>query len=266
MDKQKLVEEIRKTRSCLCVGLDSDPEKLPEHFTADPESVLEFNKQIIDATLDTCVAYKINTAFYESMGSEGWKVLEKTVACIPESHFKIADAKRGDIGNTSTQYAKAFFQAMPFDAVTVAPYMGRDSVEPFLAFENKWAIILALTSNPGSNDFQQLKTGEAYLWQEVLRKTSQYGNDQNMMYVVGATKAAELKEVRKIVPEHFLLVPGVGAQGGKLSEVIENGKNKDTGLLINVSRAIIFAGKGRDFKDKAREAAIAYHTEMKNYL
>lgn len=266
MNKEKLAAEILKKKSCLCVGLDSDPLKLPEHFSRTPESVWEFNKSIIDATLDTCVAYKINTAFYESMGWKGWQILEKTANYIPDSHFKIADAKRGDIGNTATQYAKSFFEAMPFDAVTVAPYMGRDSIEPFLMFEGKWAIILGLTSNAGSNDFQQLKTGDNYLWQEVIRKTSQFGSPENTMYVIGATKPEEFENIRKIVPDHFLLVPGVGAQGGNLQEVMLNGKNKEGGLLINVSRAIIFAGKGKDFAEKARESALSYHNEMKNYL
>lgn len=266
LNRKELISQIGQKKSCLCVGLDSDLKKLPEHFSKNAESVFEFNKAIIDATQDVCVAYKINTAFYESMGTKGWQALENTVRYIPDSHFKIADAKRGDIGNTSAQYAKTFFEAMPFDALTVSPYMGRDSIEPFLQFEGKWVIILALTSNPGSNDFQKLKTGEDTLWQQVLKTTSGYGNASNTMYVVGATQASELKHVRNIIPDHFLLVPGVGAQGGSLKDVMAYGKNTDTGLIINVSRAVIFAGHDKDFAKKSREAAIKYHNEMKTYL
>lgn len=248
------------------MGLDTDLEKIPDHFEKKTSSIFPFNKEIIDATKDLCVSYKINTAFYEVYGAEGWKALEQTVNYIPSTHFKIADAKRGDIGNTSSQYAKAFFENLSFDAITIAPYMGRDSIEPFLKFKNKWSIILALTSNEGSADFQQQLCGEKPLWQSVLEKTSQYGSYENTMYVVGATKANDLKSVREIVPNHFLLIPGVGAQGGSVREVMENGKNEDCGLLINVSRGIIFAGKDRDFAKKARQIAMLYKIEMKNCL
>lgn len=264
--RSDLVKNIKEQNNCLCIGLDTDLERLPAFMPKTPDSVLEFNKQIIDATKDLCVAYKVNTAFYESMGAAGWEILEKTAALLPEGHFNIADAKRGDIGNTSAQYAKAFFEAMPFDAVTIAPYMGRDSIEPFYGFDGKWAIILALTSNPGSADFQRQSTGSRQLWEDVLEMTSGYGDAGNTMYVVGATRAADLKKVRSIVPDHFLLVPGVGAQGGSISEVIANGRNEDVGLLINVSRAVIFAGDGKDFADRARQAALDYNTEMKTYL
>lgn len=266
MNKQQLISEIRAKQTCLCVGLDTDIDKLPAHLSKDAAGMLAFNKAIIDATADLCVAYKVNTAFYESLGAAGWQVLEETAAYIPDTHFRIADAKRGDIGNTSLQYAKAFFETMPFDAVTVAPYMGKDSVSPFLTAQGKWAIILGLTSNPGSEDFQRLPAGDQPLWEQVLQTTSTYGSDENIMYVVGATRAQDLERVREIVPDHFLLVPGVGAQGGSMEEVIRNGKTADIGLLINASRAIIFAGTGRDFDSKAREAALAYHDEMKTYL
>lgn len=266
MDRKELVNQIKKKKSCLCIGLDSDLQKLPPHFPRTPSSVYDFNKAIIDATLDLCIGYKINTAFYESMGTAGWEVLEKTVGYIPDTHFRIADAKRGDIGNTSAQYAKTFFEVMPFDALTVAPYMGRDSIEPFFQFKNKWVIILALTSNPGSEDFQKLKTGQGFLWQQVLDTASGFGDSFNTMFVVGATQASAFTEVRKLVPDHFLLVPGIGAQGGSMRDVIANGKNDDVGLIINVSRAIIFAGNGKDFALKAREAATGFHNEMKAYL
>lgn len=266
MNRKELVAQIRSKKSCLCVGLDSELQRLPDFFERKPASALEFNKAIIDATRDHCVAYKINTAFYERMGAAGWEVMEKTAAYIPDTHFKIADAKRGDIGNTSLQYAKAFFENLPFDAMTISPYMGRDSVEHFLEFRDKWAIVLALTSNPGSNDFEQQKIGDESLWQRVLRTISAMGSSENIMFVIGATKPEAFKEVRKIVPGHFLLVPGVGTQGGNLSEVILNGKNDDAGLLINVSRAIIFADNGKDFAKAAADKAAYYHNEMKPYL
>lgn len=266
MTREQLIKRIKETNNCLCIGLDTDINRLPSHFKKDAASVLEFNKKIIDATQNHCVAYKINTAFYESMGAEGWHVLEKTAEYLPEGHLKIADAKRGDIGNTSAQYAKAFFEAMPFDAVTVAPYMGKDSIEPFLQFQGKWTIVLGLTSNPGSYDFQRRVAGNTQLWQDVLEQTSQYGNKGNTMYVVGATRSEDMKEVRKTVPDHFLLVPGIGAQGGSIEDVIVNGRNDDVGLLINVSRSVIFAGNGKDFAEKAGEAALRYHNEIKTYL
>lgn len=266
MNRKKLISEIKSKNSCLCVGLDSDVEKLPGHLPKDAYGIIEFNKQIIDATRDLCVAYKINTAFYECLGAGGWRAMEETVNYIAGDHFIIADAKRGDIGNTSTQYAKAFFEKLNFDAITIAPYMGKDSILPFLHFEHKWAIILALTSNEGSADFQKLNCEGAHLWQQVLKATKEYGSDENIMYVVGATRADDLKKVRAIVPSHFLLIPGIGAQGGSIAEVMKHGKNKDAGLLINVSRSIIFAGDGKDFAEKAREAALSFKNEMKEYL
>ena len=238
-----------------------------------PDAVFEFNKAIIDATKDLCVAYKINTAFYEAMGLKGWEAMEKTVKYIPKDCLTIADAKRGDIGNTSSQYAKAFFETLPFNAITVAPYMGEDSVKPFLQFENKWAIVLGLTSNPGSADFEQQKLvvenasqGDEYLYESVLKKVSAWGNTNNLMFVIGATKASDFIEIRKIIPDHFLLVPGVGFQGGSLEEVSKYGMNKDCGLLVNASRAIIFASEKEDFAIEARAIAQQYQSEMKQYL
>lgn len=270
MTRQELVNQIKVKQSFLCVGLDTDITKIPQHLQSHPNAVFEFNKAIIDATKDLCVAYKINTAFYEAMGLKGWEAMEQTVNYIPKEIFTIADAKRGDIGNTSTQYAKAFFQTLPFDSITVAPYMGEDSVKPFLAFENKWAIVLGLTSNEGSRDFEQLKFAGAetteYLYQTVLKKVSGWGTSSNLMFVVGATKAEELAEIRKIIPDHFLLVPGVGAQGGSLAEVSKYGLNKDCGLLVNASRAIIYASKKEDFAEEARVIAQQYQTEMAVYL
>ena len=272
MTRKQLIEQVQKKRSYLCVGLDTDITKIPEHLQSHPDAVFEFNKQIIDATKDLCVAYKINTAFYEAMGLKGWEAMEKTVNYIPKEHFTIADAKRGDIGNTSSQYAKAFFETMNFDAITVAPYMGEDSVRPFLEFENKWAIVLGLTSNPGSKDFEQQKISEEYLYETVLRKVSKWGNTGNLMFVIGATKASDLEEIRKIIPDHFLLVPGVGFQGGSLKEVSKYGMIKDTsasaqcGLLVNASRAIIYASEKEDFAIEARAIAHQYQTEMAIYL
>jgi len=266
MNREYLINQIKEKKTFLCVGLDTDIEKIPKHLKAFPDAVFEFNKQIIDATKDLCVAYKINTAFYEALGVNGWEALEKTVNYIPETHFKIADAKRGDIGNTADQYAKAFFETIPFDAVTVAPYMGSDSVKPFLNYKNKWAVVLGLTSNKGSEDFQQQKIGGQFLFEEVISKTSEWGTKENLMFVVGATKAAELSSIRKIIPDHFLLIPGVGAQGGSLSEVCKYGLNKDCGLLVNASRAIIYAGKDENFAQEARKVAQEYQTEMKSYL
>lgn len=274
MTRKQLIEQIKIKRSYLCVGLDTDITKIPKHLQLHPDALFEFNKQIIDATKDLCVAYKINTAFYEVHGSKGWEAMEKTVNYIPTEHFIIADAKRADIGNTSSQYAKAFFETLDFDAVTVAPYMGEDSVKPFLEYENKWAIVLGLTSNPGSKDFEQLKfigdntnKGDSeFLYETVLRKVSQWGDPANLMFVIGATKASDLSSIRKIIPDHFLLVPGVGFQGGSLEEVSKYGMNKDCGLLVNVSRAIIFAGEKEDFAEEARSIAIQYQDEMKKYL
>jgi len=277
MTRKQLIQQIQLKKSYLCVGLDTDITKIPKHLQTHPDAVFEFNKQIIDATKDLCVAYKINTAFYEAMGSKGWGDMERTVNYIPKEHFTIADAKRGDIGNTSTQYAKAFFETLNFDAITVAPYMGEDSVKPFLEFENKWAIILGLTSNPGSKDFEQLRVvghpdsdrdnnSTEYLYESVLRKVSHWGNPGNLMFVVGATKASDLEDIRKIIPEHFLLVPGVGFQGGSLEEVSRYGMNKDLGLLVNASRAIIYASEKEDFATEARAIAQQYQAEMATYL
>ena len=273
MTRKQLIEQIQTKKSYLCVGLDTDIKKIPAHLQSHPNAVFEFNKQIIDATQDLCVAYKINTAFYEAMGVKGWQAMEDTVNYIPTNQFIIADAKRGDIGNTSTQYAKAFFEVMNFDAITVAPYMGEDSIKPFLEFENKWAIVLGLTSNAGSKDFEQLKVvgqainkGEEYLYESVLKKVSSWGNDENLMFVVGATKASDFETIRTIIPNHFLLVPGVGFQGGSLAEVSKYGMNKDCGLLVNASRAIIYAGEKEDFANEARAIAKQYQTEMASYL
>jgi len=274
MTRKQLIQQIRSKNTYLCVGLDTDISKIPIHLQSHPDAIFEFNKQIIDATKDLCVAYKINTAFYEALGSKGWEAMERTVNYIPKEHFTIADAKRGDIGNTSSQYAKAFFNTMNFDAITVAPYMGEDSVKPFLEFENKWAIVLALTSNSGSKDFEQLEiAGRAtsngdkeYLYETVLRKVSKWGDPGNLMFVIGATRASDLEAIRKIIPDHFLLVPGVGFQGGSLEEVSRYGMNKDCGLLVNASRAIIYASEEEDFAAEARAIAQQYQTEMSGYL
>ena len=225
-------------------------------------SILEFNKAIIDATRDLCVAYKPNIAFYECLGKEGWDILEKTLQHIGTDHFTIADAKRGDIGNTSGYYAKTFFETYPFDSITVAPYMGSDSVKPFLQFEGKWAIILALTSNPGADDFELAPSGESLLYKRVLTTSLAWGSIENTMYVIGATRPEMLAQVRAVVPDHFLLVPGVGAQGGSLSEVCKYGMNKDCGLLVNASRSILYASNGKDFAEKARSEAEAMRDEM----
>jgi orotidine-5'-phosphate decarboxylase len=266
MTRQQLVEQIYKKKSYLCVGLDTDIKKIPKHLLSEPDPVFLFNKAIFDATKDLCVAYKINTAFYEALGVKGWEAMEKTVHYIGAEHFKIADAKRGDIGNTSDQYAKAFFETLPFDAVTVAPYMGEDSVKPFLQHKNKWAIVLGLTSNKGANDFELQKTGDGLLYEKVLQTVSQWGTPDNLMFVIGATHASEFINIRKHIPEHFLLIPGVGAQGGSLKEISEKAMIKDCGILVNVSRAIIYASDGEDFVEKARTIAKEYQAEMNTYL
>lgn len=267
MTKQALIDQIRAKKSYLCVGLDTDFSKLPECMLAEEDPVFAFNKAIIDATLPYCVSYKINTAFYESQGLSGWASLEKTVKYIPETHFKIADAKRGDIGNTATQYAIAFLKNLPFDAITIAPYMGEDSVKPFLQFEDKWGIVLGLTSNPGARDFElkELNGGER-LYERVMSTVAGWGSTENLMFVVGATRSDEFINLRKISPDHFFLVPGVGAQGGSLAEISEKAMNKDVGLLVNVSRDIIFASSGHDFASVAGEKAKAYAAEMSIYL
>jgi orotidine-5'-phosphate decarboxylase len=263
MTRAELSAQIRHKQSYLCVGLDADIGRLPRHLLDKDDPVFEFNKAIIDATKDLCVAYKPNLAFYEALGSKGWESLRKTLEYIPDSHFTIADAKRGDIGNTSRLYAQAFFGEMGFDAVTVAPYMGVDSVQPFLEFEDKWVILLALTSNKGSGDFQfdRQENGQP-LYEKVMRKAQEWGTPGNLMYVVGATHPEKFKEIREIAPEHFLLVPGVGAQGGDLEALTRHGANSDVGLLVNSSRGIIFAGEGEDFAEKARGAAQALQASM----
>ncbi|HBN03200.1 MAG TPA: orotidine-5'-phosphate decarboxylase [Bacteroidetes bacterium] len=255
MNVAQLVSEIKSKKSYLCVGLDTDITKLPLGISKDTEGILQFNKEIINATKDFAVSYKINTAFYEQLGSKGWEIIEKTREMIPSNTLSIADAKRGDIGNTSAMYAKAFFETMDFDALTVAPYMGYDSVEPFLKFNNKITIVLGLTSNKGSADFQTNPIYNPPLYKTVLERISQWGTPENLMFVIGATKAEALVEIRKIVPDHFLLIPGVGAQGGNANEVCRNGKNNLGGLLINSSRGIIYASSGRDFAEAARAEA-----------
>lgn len=266
MTREELISQIKKKKSFLCVGLDPDPDKLPKHLLSAEDPIYEFNARLIEATHDLCVAYKPNTAFYERFGSKGWNTLEKTLKLIPKDCFSIADAKRGDIGNTSGYYADAFFKEMNADSLTVAPYMGKDSVTPFLKHEGKWVVLLGLTSNEGAGDFQlnDLSSG-GKLFEDVLKKSSQWGNASNMMYVVGATRPEMFAEVRKIIPDHFLLVPGVGAQGGSLAEVCKYGLNKDIGLLINASRSIIYAGSGEDFAQKAREEAKKMQEEMGRY-
>jgi orotidine-5'-phosphate decarboxylase len=269
MTTQQLHEQILQKKSFLCVGLDPDLAKIPAHLLQTEDPIFEFNKAIIDATHDLAVAYKPNTAFFEAYGIKGWMSLQKTIQYINENFpeiFTIADAKRGDIGNTSSMYAKAFFEDLNFDSVTVAPYMGKDSVEPFLAFENKHTIMLALTSNEGAFDFQTLITDGKELYKQVLETSKTWKNSHNLMYVVGATKAEYFTEIRKIVPDSFLLVPGIGAQGGSLSEVCKYGMNDKVGLLVNSARAIIYASKGTDFAEKARAEALAVQQEMERIL
>ena len=270
MNRKQIIEQIKLKNTFLCVGLDPDIDKIPKHLLEEEDPIFEFNRLLIDATADYCIGYKPNTAFYEAYGLSGIASLEKTLKYIKvnfQNHFLIADAKRGDIGNTSNMYAKAFFNRLHADAITVAPYMGSDSVKPFLQFENKWAIVLGLTSNQGSVDFQQQKTanGES-LFINVIKTCASWGTDENMMFVVGATKAQMLMDIRKIVPNHFLLVPGVGAQGGSLEEVCKYGMNKDIGLIINISRNIIYAGKGTDFAEKAADEAKKIGEQMKRRL
>ncbi len=267
MNRNELVEQIRTKKSYLCVGLDTDLAKLPAHLLTEEDPIFAFNKAIIDATLPYCVAYKINTAFYDAQGLKGWAALEKTVNYIPATHFKIADAKRGDIGNTSTQYAIAFLKQLPFDAITIAPYMGEDSVKPFLQFEGKWAIVLGLTSNPGAHDFElkSLESGEK-LYENVIKTVASWGTAGNLMFVVGATQSDEFINLRSIAPDHFFLVPGVGAQGGSLREISQKAMNKEVGLLVNSSRDIIFASGGTDFAEVAAAKAKTYAEEMALFL
>ncbi len=268
MNKQELVSLIKQKKSYLCVGLDTDIKKIPSFLLKEKDPIFEFNKRIIDATHKYAVAYKPNIAFYEAMGAKGWESLEKTINYIPKDIFTIADAKRGDIGNTSSLYARAFFENMNFDSVTVAPYMGEDSVKPFLDFEGKWAIVLALTSNEGSKDFQVLENSDdkEALYLKVLKAVSTWGTDSNIMFVVGATKAEMFATIRKYVPNHFLLVPGVGAQGGDLGEVSKYGMNKECGLLVNSSRGIIYASSGESFAKDAEIEAEKIQKEMEGYL
>ncbi|MFN2439498.1 MAG: orotidine-5'-phosphate decarboxylase [Chitinophagaceae bacterium] len=282
MTRSELVAQIFSKKTYLCVGLDTDVSKMPKHLQEKPDAIFEFNKAIIDATKTYCVGYKINTAFYEVQGITGWEALEKTVNYIPKTHFKIADAKRGDIGNTSAQYAKAFFETLNFDAITVAPYMGGDSVKPFLEYKDKWTILLGLTSNTSAKDFELQKvitTNEIleegvhvtqqfvnYLYEKVLDTAMHWGTQENLMFVIGATQAHEFINIRNIAPNHFYLVPGVGAQGGSLKEISEKAMTRDCGLLVNVSRAIIYASEEEDFAEEAGAIAQQYQHEMSMYL
>jgi orotidine-5'-phosphate decarboxylase len=280
MTKEQLFLQITEKKSYLCVGLDSDIKKIPQHLLKEKDPIFEFNRQIIDATSDFAVAYKPNIAFYEALGAKGWESLARTMEYIPKNCFTIADAKRGDIGNTSSLYARTYFDkkssGMEFDSVTVAPYMGRDSVEPFLEFEGKWVILLALTSNIGSEDFQHLEVGTEmalgeyrnydFLYEQVIKISQKWANSQKLMYVVGATQADKLLKIRELAPDNFLLVPGIGAQGGSLEEVSCNGMNRECGLLVNSSRAIIYASSGEDFAKKAKKEAQKVQLEMEGYL
>lgn len=271
MTRQELIRQIKAKRSFLCVGLDTDIEKIPAHLLDQEDPVFAFNQQLIEATSDLCVAYKPNIAFYESRGVAGWKSLQRTWEALPKDCLSIADAKRGDIGNTSKRYAQAFFDlrrsGLGFDAITVAPYMGHDSVQPFLEFEGKWTIVLALTSNAGGLDFQTIADKEGVaLFERVIQKTNTWGNEDNLMYVVGATRGEAFAAIRKHAPHHFLLVPGVGAQGGSLSDVCNYGMNADCGLLVNATRSIIYASKGTDFAEKARQEALALQQDMEREL
>lgn len=271
MTAHQLISAIRERKSYLCVGLDTDILKLPVGMAATPESVLQFNKAIIDATLPYCVSYKINTAFYEALGAPGWEIMAETVRHIPSTHFIIADAKRGDIGNTSSLYARAFFEQLGVDAVTVAPYMGEDSIRPFLEYHDKVTIVLGLTSNSGAQDFELLPLQTSHgstrmLYEEVIEKVAGWGTPSNLMFVTGATQAGYLKHIRSIIPEHFLLVPGVGFQGGSLQEVTKEAMNPHVGLLVNASRAIIYASRKEDFAQEAAAIAQQYQVEMEGYL
>lgn len=267
MTRAELIRQIQEKQSFLCVGLDTDPLKIPAHLQLLPNAVLHFNKSIIEATREFAVAYKVNIAFYEAMGQKGWEILEETLSFLPDICLKIADAKRADIGNTSEKYARTFFETYAFDAVTVAPYMGIDSIMPFLEFKDKWTILLALTSNKGSADFQmqKLESGKR-VFELVLEQSSSWATEEQLMYVVGATHPDELRQVRKIVPNHFLLIPGVGAQGGDLKSVAEAGINADTGMLINSSRGIIYAGRGEDYLEAVSAEASSLQGKMAEIL
>ena len=266
MDYSSLVQQIKSKKSNLCIGLDTDINKIPSFLLNEKDPVFAFNQRIIDATADLCVAYKPNIAFYESMGIAGWESLQKTLDYIPQGLFTIADAKRGDIGNTSEMYARTFFETYDFDAITVSPYMGEDSVKPFLQYEGKWVIVLGLTSNKGSADFQRLTCGEKPLYEHVFKTVSQWGHPGNLMFVVGATHATEFEHVRSLLPDHFLLVPGVGAQGGDLDTILDLGQNQDSGLLINVSRDILYAGNDVDFDKSARVKALQIQQRMSSKI
>lgn len=266
MTRNELIQQIRAKKSVLCVGLDTDLSKIPQHLLQEEDPMFAFNKAIIDATKDYTVSYKINTAFYEAYGIAGWQSLAKTLAYIPKDIFTIADAKRGDIGNTSTQYAKTFFETFDFDSVTIAPYMGKDSVAPFLQFPGKWGIVLAITSNEGSLDFQHLVADGKPIYEHVLQTVSTWGTPENIMFVVGATRQDQLARVRALCPDHFFLIPGVGAQGGDVTTVCTHTLNKDAGILINVSRAVIYASNGLDFAEAAQKAAKNYQEEMSAFL
>lgn len=271
MTRTELINQIKTKRSFLCVGLDTDINKIPSFLLDYEDPIFEFNKRIVEATSDLCVAYKPNIAFYESRGLKGWESLQKTWEILPKDCLSIADAKRGDIGNTAKMYAEAFFNeetsGLGFDSITVAPYMGSDSVLPFLQFPNKWAIVLALTSNGGSADFQNIEDAEGVqLFERVIQKANHWGTPENLMYVVGATRGEAFKTIRKHAPDHFLLVPGVGAQGGSLDDVCNYGMNKDCGLLVNSTRSIIYASSGKDFAEKAREEAISLQKAMEQEL
>ena len=266
MNRKELIQQIYKKESFLSVGLDTDIKRIPKHLLSEKDPVFAFNKQIIDATHEYAVAYKPNIAFYEALGPKGWESLQNTIEYIPDELFTIADAKRGDIGNTSKMYARAFFEQMDFDSITVAPYMGSDSVTPFLEFDDKWVILLAATSNPGGLDFQYVDVGGEMLYQKVIRKSQEWSNEENMMYVVGATRPEALKEIRNSIPNHFLLIPGVGAQGGDLKAVCENGMSKECGLLVNSSRGIIYADNTENFAKEATRQAELIQQEMKEIL
>ncbi len=270
MNRQQLINQIRFKKTFLCVGLDTDINKIPQHLLNQPDPVLAFNKQIIDATHDLCIAYKINTAFYECHGVQGWQTMINTLNYIPKNIFTIADAKRGDIGNTASMYAQAFFDAqasgMSFDAVTVAPYMGADSVKPFLAFADKWTILLALTSNESAKNFQLINNQDGFLYQQVIAQASQWATPEQLMYVVGATRGTALADIRKQIPHHFLLVPGVGEQGGSLADVCTYGLNADCGLIVNSSRGIIYAGADENFAQAARNEAMKIQQQMEGEL
>lgn len=268
MNSSELFQQIQKKRSYLCVGLDTDPQKIPRHLLSLEDPVFEFNKRIIDATHRYCVAYKPNIAFYEALGPQGWESLQKTLEYIPDDIFTIADAKRGDIGNTSSLYAKAFFETLDFDALTVAPYMGRDSVTPFFNYEEKWVILLAHTSNEGSSDFQLIESKDTgrKLYEEVILKAQQWGTPEQLMFVVGATQAEKIAAIRALAPDHFLLVPGIGSQGGDLQLVSRHGMNRKCGLLVNSSRAILYASQEKDFAEAAARESHAVQQEMNRYL